>query len=93
MSGRPRLEFSGNIFLPRFPQFRHDSRVLRRQPVVELIQRFDGRQNLLRDLDHFTCHAVIVRPGLPKHNPSITSDLTKKVTGLRPASAWQASDQ
>lgn len=74
MSGRPRLEFSGNILLPRFSQFCHDSRILRREPVVQFIQRFDGRQHLFRDFDHFTCHAAIVRPGLPKHNASMTSE-------------------
>ena len=70
MSGFPRLEFSCDIFLPSLSQFCHDPGVLCRQPIVELVQRLDGREDLLRDLDYVTRHDAIVRPHPPKHNPS-----------------------
>ena len=51
MSWVPRLEFPCEIFLPSLSQFRHDSRVLCRQPIIELIKRLDRCQHLFRNLD------------------------------------------
>jgi hypothetical protein len=73
MSGVPRLKFSSEIFLPCVSQFRHDSGVLHGQPIVELIQRFDGREHLFWDLDHFACHKAIVAPGQRKDTKKVIS--------------------
>jgi hypothetical protein len=75
MSGVPRLEFPRGIFLPGLAQFRHDSWILRRQPIVQLVQRFDGREHLFRDFDYFARHGVIVRLAPPKYNSSVVAAL------------------
>jgi hypothetical protein len=37
----PGFEFAGNIFFARPAQFGHDLRILRRKPILKLIERFD----------------------------------------------------
>ena len=81
MSGVPRLEFSREIFLPSLAQFCHYSGVVGRQPVVELIQRFDGCEHFSRNFDDFARHGAIVRLRVAKHNDLRFHEgsLTKKV--------------
>ena len=45
MAGFPRFEFTGHVFAPRRAQFGDDVRILCREPVLKLIERFDGREN------------------------------------------------
>ena len=68
MSGDPRLELAREIFLPCLAQFRHYSGVVRRQPVVELIERLNGREHFFRNFNDFTRHDASVGPGVAKNN-------------------------
>jgi hypothetical protein len=43
--GFPRFEFTGHVFAPRRAQLGDDVRILCREPVLKLVERFDGREN------------------------------------------------
>jgi hypothetical protein len=57
VAGFPRLELAGFILLPCEPKLGHDARVLRRQPIDQLIQVLDGGQHSSRDFDGLGIHA------------------------------------
>ena len=41
MAGFPRFEFTGHVCAPRRAQFGHDAGILRRKPVLKLVESFD----------------------------------------------------
>ena len=45
MAGFPRFEFSSHVFAPRRAQFGDDAGMLCREPVLKLVESFDGREN------------------------------------------------
>jgi hypothetical protein len=63
MSGLPGFKFSFEVFLSGLAQFRHDAGVLRRQPIIELIKRFDRREHFFWNFHGLTWHDVILSYG------------------------------
>jgi hypothetical protein len=41
----PSFEFTSHVFAPRRTQFGDDIRILCREPVLKLVESFDGREN------------------------------------------------
>ena len=56
MAGFPRFKFAGHVFAPRRPQFGDNARMLRREPVLKLVERFDGRENSGGNFNGFRFH-------------------------------------
>jgi hypothetical protein len=56
VAGFPRFELASHVFPSRQPQFRGDSGMLRGQPVLKFVERFDGRENGGRDFNGFRFH-------------------------------------
>lgn len=56
MAGFPRFEFTGHVFAPRGAQFGDDARILCSEPVLKLVERFDGRENGGWDFNGFRFH-------------------------------------
>lgn len=62
MAGFPRFEFTSHVFAPRRAQFGDDVRILCREPVLKLVESFDGRENGGRNFNDFRFH----RGSLPR---------------------------
>jgi len=45
VAGFPRLAFTGHVFAPLRAQFGDDVKILCREPVLKLVERFNGREN------------------------------------------------
>ena len=56
MAGFPWFEFAGHILPSRRAQFGDDAGMLRGEPVLKLVERFDGRENGGRDFNGFRFH-------------------------------------
>jgi len=56
VAGFPRFEVAGHVFAPRRAQFGDDVGMLRGEPVLKLIEGFDGRENGRRDFNGFRFH-------------------------------------
>jgi len=56
MSRIPGFKFAREVFLSSLAQFCHYSGILRRQPIIELIKRFDRCQYLFWNLHGLTLH-------------------------------------
>jgi hypothetical protein len=52
----PRFEFTGQVFAPRRAQFSDDDRILCGEPVLKLVERFDGRENGGGNFNGFRFH-------------------------------------
>lgn len=63
MARFPRLKFASQILATRFAQLDNDLGVLRRQPVLQFIERFDGRKHWHRDFDTVLRHLGSVSAG------------------------------
>ena len=51
MARFPRFEFPAQILAASFAQLSNDLRILRRQPILQFIQSFDGREYVHRNFD------------------------------------------
>ena len=60
MAGFPRFEFSSQILPPRLAQLGDDFRIPRREPVLQFVQRLDGRQNGRGNFNGFRFHGYSV---------------------------------
>jgi hypothetical protein len=52
----PRFEFAGHVFAPRLAQFGDEERILCREPVLKLVEGFDGRENGGGNFNGFRFH-------------------------------------
>ena len=57
MAGFPRFEFTGHVFAPRLAQFGDDGRILCCEPVLKLVESFDGRENGGWNFNGFRFHS------------------------------------
>ena len=57
MAGFPRFEFTGHVFAPRHAQFGDDATILCREPVLKLVESFDGRENGGWNFNGFRFHS------------------------------------
>jgi hypothetical protein len=56
VAGFPGFEFAGHVFAPRRAQFGDDAGMLCGQPVLKLVESFDGRENGGGDFNGFPFH-------------------------------------
>ena len=56
MAGFPRFKFAGHVLSSRRAQFGDDAGLLRRQPILKLVERFEGRENGGGDFNGFRFH-------------------------------------
>lgn len=66
MAGFPRFEFSSQILAARFAQLGDDLGILRCQPVLQFIERFDRRKYWHWDFDSVLRHLRRVSVCAPK---------------------------
>ena len=57
MASFPRFEFTSHVFAPRRAQFGDDVRILCREPVLKLVESFDGRENGGGNFNGFRFHS------------------------------------
>ena len=56
MAGFPRFEFASHVLPSRRAQFADDAGMLRGEPVMKLVERFDGGENGGGDFNGFRFH-------------------------------------
>ena len=57
MAGFPGFEFASHVLPPRRAQFGDDAGMLRGEPVLKLVEGFDGRENGGGNFNGFRFHA------------------------------------
>ena len=68
MARFPRLKLAAQILAARFAQLGNDLGVLRCQPVLQFIERFDRRKYWHWDFDSVLRHSGSVSAGAPESN-------------------------
>lgn len=58
MARLPLLKLAGQVLLPRLPQFGHDFRILRHEPIVQFVESFNGRNHRHRNRNRVNFHAI-----------------------------------
>lgn len=61
MAGFPRFEFASQVLASRRAQFGDDAGMLRGEPALKFVERFDGRENGGGDFNRFRFHGGSLR--------------------------------
>lgn len=69
MAGFPLFEAPGEVFLSRLAKLRHDIGMLRREPIVQLIERLHGRNDGCWDFEDSRFHMASISPFASWVNP------------------------
>jgi hypothetical protein len=92
VAGFPGFEFASHVFPPCHPQFSDDAGMLRGQPILKFVERFDGRENGGGDFNGFRFHGVSLSrfarkgKGFPLHG--FLLKLSRWCVARAEAAAW-----